>query len=76
MSKFQVTTVDLIDKTFDQKEAEVGDPVNAFLTTLEDIEPEELEGALNFYKERLKVNSNGGWIIDCEDGLILITELS
>lgn len=75
MAKFQITTVDLQDKTFEVMEAEGGDPTNAYVSTIEDLEPEEHEGAVDFYKKLMQDNPNGGWIYDCEDGLILIVQL-
>lgn len=75
MAKFQIIDLDLLTNSFEVMQAEAGDPTNAYVATIQDLEPEETEGAFKFYQERLKVNGDGSWMIDCEESMILIIQL-
>jgi len=77
--KANIYVVDLQDHTIETLVAEGNTPVECYLKTMDDedfSDQEAFDHAVKFYTERLKENEEGKWVIDCEDGLIFINQIT
>lgn len=73
--KAKIFVVDLLDHTIEEFVGEGNTPAECFISTLTEEEQAD-ENPLEFYAKRTKKNDDGKWVIDCEDGLIFVNEIT
>lgn len=73
--KAKIHVVDLQIHTLEESVGEGNDPVDCYINTLTDLDEEERQEEAKMLNSLIKENGDR-WVIDCEDGLIFITEIT